>query len=180
VKRQCILYWLILALSLNNCSIFRGTDDVSGVPPGWVLNTPMEKGKIFGVGIVGKTFFQDDAWRNAADAARKELAKSLQGRIESAFLSVQSSGGNSWADEAYTVEATSWSTDIVMNNSQIVAMWYDGKGVVPGGDPGATYALAVIDFDNTEKALKPKIENNLSPEEYEKVLKALSEDFKKK
>ena len=180
MKRVFCFIWLVVFLEFSNCSIFVRKDESANSPPKWVFNIPYEEGKIYAVGTVGKTLFQDDAWKYAADSARNELAKNLQGRIENAFLSVQSSGKENWAAEAYTVEATSWSTDIVMNNSQIVALWYDEKGMIPGSQPGTTYALAVINFSNTETALKTKIENKVTPEQYEKIIKALSEDFKNK
>jgi len=144
--------------------------------PEWVIKIPYEEGKIYAVGSAGRTLFQDDAWKSASDAARSELAKNLQGRIENAFLHVQSVGGENWAVNAFTVEATSWSTEIVMENSQVVALWYDEKGIVPGSQPGTTYALAVLNISSAEKVLNPKIENDVTPEQYEKIIESLSID----
>ena len=178
-KIVIILCFLFFALLINYCGSTKDSK-FSDSLPNWVLNIPYEEGKIYAVGSAGRTLFQNDAWKSASDAARSELAKNLQGRIENAFLSVQSTGGANWAVEAYVVEATSWSTDIVMNNSQILALWYDEKGVVPGGQSGTTYALAVLNISSTEKALKPKIENDVTPEQYEKIIESLSKDFGKK
>lgn len=177
MKKIVIIFcFLFFALLINYCGSSKDSK-FSDSLPNWVLNIPYEEGKIYAVGSVGRTLFQDEAWKNAADAARSELAKNLQGRIENAFLSVQSTGGANCAVEAYVVEATSWSTDIVMNNSQVVALWYDEIGIVPGSQPGTTYALAVLNISSTTKALKPKIENNVTPEQYEKIIESLSKEF---
>jgi hypothetical protein len=114
---------------------------------------------------------------NASDAARSELAKSIQAHIQNAFLHVQSSSGENWAEEAYVVEATSSATNAVMEKSQVVALWYDEKGLVPGSKPGTTYALAVMNISAAAEAVKTKIENKVKKEQEEKILNAISNDI---
>ena len=147
-----------------------------GPPPGWVLDIPAESGRLYAVGSCGRTYYKDDAWRNAADNARGELAKNLQARIQNAFLAVQSTDGANWALNETVVESTSSATDVVMNESQIVAMWYDENGTLTGGEPGTTYALAVLNLKEATEKLKLKIENKVTPAQYEKIKAAISQD----
>ena len=170
---------ILLSISLIsfiplNCANQKVTKKFAKEPPDWVLNIPREEGKIFAVGSCGRTYVQADAWEGASDAARNELAKNLQARIRNAFLFMQSSDGRNWADEAFVVEATASATDIVMENSQITALWYDETGVVPGSTPSTTYALAVLNLAKATEVIKPKIENEVTSEQYDKIINAIS------
>lgn len=121
-----ISFWaslfLLTCFFLHDCTQVPKKPDLSLSTPSWVFNIPFEDGKIFAVGSCGRTYWQIDAWKLASDDARSELAKNLQAKIRNAFLLVQSSDGTNWADKAFVVEATSSATDIVMKNSQIVAL----------------------------------------------------------
>jgi len=164
---QPLLIFLLLAV---HCS---STNRFSQQLPSWVLDIPNEKGKLYAVGTCGRTYIQKNAWERAADAARSEMAKNVQAHVQNAFLVVQRTEGNPWADEAFVVEATSSATDAVMGESQVVALWYDELGVVPGSKPGTTYVLAVMNLSNAIEKIKTKIEHNVSEEEYEKIISVL-------
>jgi len=176
--RRCYLMF-ILALVIWSVGGCAGNRQLrGGQPPGWVIDIPVEAGRLYAVGSCGRTYYRDDAWRNAADNARGELAKNLQARIQNAFLAVQSTDGANWALNETVVQSTSSATDIVMNEAQIVSMWYDEKGKMPGGEPGTTYALAVLYLHAAAEKLKLKIENRVTPAQYEKIREAISGDRK--
>lgn len=134
----------------------------------------MEDGKLYAVGSCGRTFIPENAWKYAADDARGELATNLQARVQGAFLLVQKSGNRGFIDEAYIVDATATATDIVMKESQIVSIWFDEHGEVPGGDQGTTYALAVMTVSKATSAIKTQIVNDVTDEEAEKIIDAIS------
>lgn len=169
---------VIAVLSLRGCAGNRPLKNDPQFPPDWVIDIPVEAGKLYAVGSCGRTYYRDDAWRNAADNARGELAKNLQARIQNAFLAVQSTDGANWALNESVVEATSSATDVVMKESQIVSIWYDGNGTLPDGEPGATYALAVLYLQDATEKLKLKIENKVTPAQYEKIRETISGDRK--
>jgi hypothetical protein len=171
---RILLSVCVASLLVTACSVAGNRGNFSRHPPQWVLEMPRESGKLYAVGTCGRTRVQADAWKVAADAARSELAKNIQAHVRNAFLHVQSTDGTNWAEEAFVVEATSSATDAVMANSQVVALWYDERGVVPGSMPGATYALAVMYVSVAAEAVKTKIENKMTKEQYEKVMNAIS------
>jgi len=137
----CSLLPVAIAFVIAACITSRTHRNV----PTWIDKLPYEKGKLYAVGICGPTYFRDDGLVRAADNARKELAKSLGGRIQSVVLTKQSARAGQ-LDEAFLFSATSWSMDIVMTCSQIVTSWVDDQGEFSGGQRGYTYALAVLDF----------------------------------
>lgn len=175
IKARLLLPFFAAFLIVSCAGMF-GHVSFSKHPPDWVLNIPRESGKLYAVGTCGRTRIQADAWKNASDAARSELAKNIQAHVQNAFLHVQSTDGTNWADEAFVVEATSSATDAVMANSQIFALWYDEKGVVPGSNPGTTYALAILNISSATDAIKTKIENKVTKEQYEKIIKNMSKE----
>ncbi len=174
VRFYYLLLFLTAISSFPGCAGNRRLRSDPQSPPGWVLDIPVEPGRIYAVGSCGRTYYRDDAWRNASDNARGELAKNFQSRIRNAFLAVQSTDGANWALNETVVQATSSATDIVMNEAQIVSMWYDEKGTLPGGEPGTTYALAVLYLQEASEKLKLKIENKVTPAQYEKIREAIS------
>ena len=149
---------------------------INATPPAWIMNIPLEDSKIYAVGSCGRTFVPEDAWKNAANDARGELATNLQARVQGAFLLVKRSGGGGFVDQAYIVDATAVATDTVMEESQIVSIWFDENGVVPGGNQGTTYALAVMAVSKATSAIKTKIENVVSEEDSKKILNAISKE----
>lgn len=107
--------------------------------PRWLNHLPGEESFIYAIGVVGRTYYYEDGIVKAADAARKELAKSLAGHVEDFVFVLETTKGLETAKEVYTVQATTWATDIVMKEAEVIAFWVDGNGLV--GEKGATYAL---------------------------------------
>lgn len=148
--------FLIVCFLLLTCSSTDGTR-TSGKIPGWLFRAPEVKGKSYAVGISGPTFFQEDAKMNAAENARKELAKSLSSRVQSLYLGLQKSDYKK-EQELFLLTVSSWSTDIVILNSQILEIWVDEKAQMPNSQPGTVYALVVIDLEVVREYLQKHIE----------------------
>ena len=140
---------------------------VTDTIPAWVLKTPVESGRVYAVGAVGRVIFPQVAREKASDAARKELAKSLQSHVESVILVIQRSNNRSTVSEAFVVEATSVATNAVTDNATVVAIWTDLNNIVPNGDPEATYALAMIQVEGLPKRLGETAKKFLPPEQVE-------------
>lgn len=121
--------------------------------PAWVLNPPVEKNSLFAVGACGPTFYPEDGLVRAADDARKELAKSIGGRVQSVLL-IQETRTETRLDEAYHISATSWSMDVISLCAQVVASWKDLRGRLPSSNPGTTYALAMLDLSKIPSCLQ--------------------------
>lgn len=155
---------LLSVLAIWGCGSTAVVRAPSSVPD-WVERTPIEPGRLYAVGMVGRTLFSEDGRRNAADAARKELARSLSSRIESVLLHIERTRRPGFLGEAGIVSATSWATDLVVNGSQIREYWVDSKGLVPEGESGATYALAVIELATVPADLQQRAPEALSGEE---------------
>lgn len=163
---------IILVLLSINCS--SNLSNISEVEiPNWVLKTPTSNSKLYAVGIVGPSFYSEDGYKNASDSARKELAKSLGGRVQSVLLYINKKSGSS-AEEQYIVEATSWATDLVLSGSTIISTWLDVSGSVPNGAKGFTYALCEIPYNNIIHELFEKINkisNTHKNEDISKLIK---------
>ena len=136
--------FLLLTLGCHHSSRVQKSSPRDVAIPGWVLRTPNDPDNLYAVGISGPTFFAEDAKHYAADQARKELAKAIAGKVTSFMLMIQQSRGNT-ADEGFLVSATSWATDLVLHNSQILELWVDKQGSIQGSTQGTTYALCAID-----------------------------------
>lgn len=54
---------------------------------------------------------------------------------------------------------TSWATELVINESQIQGYWTDAKGLVPGGQHRATYALVMIPLTSVPADLNGSLED---------------------
>jgi len=147
--------------------------------PEWVLKTPFEKGKLYSVGIVGPTFLPEDGLRYSADEARKELAKSLGGRVRSVLL-LLSDSQKTTVREVSIVEATAWSTDLVLTRSAILSYWIDENGLVPNGVKMATYALCVISFENIYNGLNQRLSGILNEKQKNDALEELKKSLEKK
>ena len=117
-------------------------------PPEWLLHLPTENGRLYAVGVSGPTYFVEDAIKNACDDARKEIAKSLQSEIYSFYFGIDATRSPS-AKEYSSVQVTSSTTDVSLNNSQILAVWVDREGTAPGGMPKYVYALACLNLQDS-------------------------------
>jgi hypothetical protein len=136
---------ILLLWFMSGCS---GVDDLD-VPPEWVFRLPSESGKIFAVGLSGPTYFVEDGLKYACDDARKELAKSVSSQIQNMIIVVEESNSSS-TEEASVLLVNSAITDIVLKNSQIMAVWIDKKGYGPGSSKNYVYALGRMELTENE------------------------------
>jgi hypothetical protein len=131
----------------------------SGEIPSWINRLPQTEGKLYAVGISGPTYYPEDAKLNAAENARKELAKSLSVRVQALYLALQRGEGHQ-ESEISLVTVSFWAIDIVVLHSQVLELWVDQDAKIANSEPGTVYALALIDLDTVRRTLKSHIESN--------------------
>ncbi len=117
--------------------------------PEWVLRTPRMQGNVCAVGAVDPTFFRDDGIVRAKEAARAELARTVQVKINSVFLDVAENDG-SWVRQV--IDSTS---EVVLSGAEILEVWYDEAGSVQRR--GMTWALACMKTDQSVAELAAKL-----------------------
>lgn len=125
-----------------------------GPAPDWVLRTPRSPGNICAVGTVDPTFFRQDGVRHAAEAARNELARTIEVKVTSVMYDEQSTSG-SYVDEAFVQQVVGTMSDVVLAGAQIVETWYDELGSV--SRRGMTYALACMSTDRSIAELAERL-----------------------
>ncbi len=126
-------------------------------PPDWVLKTPDMEGRICSVGMSDPTFFEEDAKINAAEIARKELAKTLSIDINTIMIDFASGKGDS-VDTANVMQISSWASSAVVQNAEVLEYWCDTKGLV-SEKKNSTYALSCMPKKLDKDALKEKLTN---------------------
>lgn len=112
--------------------------------PDWVRRTPSPRGEVCAVGAVDRTFYVQDAHARAAEAARVELAKTIEVRVNSVMYDYQSTRG-SWVHSADVVKVVESVTDGVVHGAEVRATWRDVDGLHLA--PGMTFALACLRTD---------------------------------
>jgi hypothetical protein len=117
--------------------------------PEWVLRTPRMRGNICAVGAVDPTFFRQDGIASAAEAARNELARTVQVKINSVFLDVAENDG-SWVRQV--IDST---TEVVLSGAEVLEYWHDERGTVQRR--GMTWALACMKTDQSVAELAAKL-----------------------
>lgn len=117
--------------------------------PDWVLRTPRMPGNVCAVGAVDPTFFRDQGIENAKEAARAELARTVQVKINSMFLDVAENDG-SWVRQV--IDSTS---EVVLSGAEVLEVWYDETGSVQRR--GMTWALACMKTDQSVAELAAKL-----------------------
>lgn len=117
--------------------------------PEWVLRTPRMQGNVCAVGAVDPTFFRDDGIERAKEAARAELARTVQVKINSVFLDVSENDG-SWVRQV--IDSTS---EVVLSGAEVLEVWYDETGSVQRR--GMTWALACMKTDQSVAELAAKL-----------------------
>jgi hypothetical protein len=122
--------------------------------PEWVMKTPRMKGNICAVGVVDPTFFRQDGVTHAGEAARNELARTVQVKISAAMIDVETSRGAS-VQESFVQEVVGSISDVVLSGAQVMEVWYDARGAV--SRQGMTYALACMPTDQSVAALAEKL-----------------------
>lgn len=126
--------------------------------PEWVLRTPRLKGNVCAVGAVDPTFYRQDGLTRSAEAARNELARTVQVKISSVMLDEQTVRG-SHIEESSIQEVIGSISDVVLSGAQVMEYWYDDRGSV--SRRGMTYALACMATDQSAAELAEKLKNVL-------------------
>jgi hypothetical protein len=126
------------------------------VVPAWVDKVPDTHGRICALGSAEPTFFHEDGKIYSAEAARNQLAATLQVTVQSVMVDVQSSLGADQVDQAYVQQVQSYASDAVVSGAQIVSYWADDTGV--RGRTGATFALACMSTDQSVVELDQRLQ----------------------
>jgi hypothetical protein len=124
--------------------------------PDWVMRTPSIEKKVCAVGSVDPTFYRDDGRKNASDAARNQLAKTVQVKISTVMYDEINTHGGGWTDEVSVQQIVGSISDVVLSGAQIAEVWFDEHGVVDRD--GMTYAMACMPTDASMKELAAKLE----------------------
>ena len=130
--------------------------------PDWVQATPTRKGRVCAVGAVDPTFYRQDGLVYAAEAARNELARSIQVHIYSVMYDVETERGGS-TQQHIVSEVVTAVHDGVLSGAEIMGTWFDGAGAV--SRQGMTYALACMSTDQSVAQLAEKLEQAFPDEE---------------
>ena len=147
--------------------------------PDWLRGEPKVEGMICAIGSSGPTFYKDDAKAYAAENARKELAKTIQIRIESILIDFSAEKGSS-IDEATVAQVTSSATSAVVENSKVIDYWYDEEGIV-SNQKNFTFALCCMPRKVNKSILAggmTSIERRLNQDEMDQLLEEVINDFK--
>lgn len=122
--------------------------------PEWVLRTPRMKGNVCAVGAVDPTFYRQDGLTRSAEAARNELARTVQVKISSVMYDEQTVRG-SHVDEVFVQEIIGSISDVVLSGAEVLEYWYDERGAI--SRRGMTYALACMSTDQSAAQLAEKL-----------------------
>ena len=119
-------------------------------PPEWVTSVPQPQGQVCATGGVDPTYYRQDGRRFAAEAARNELARSIEVHITSVMVDVETSRGGS-VNQYIVSEVVSFVEDGVVRGAEVLSYWYDAVGSL--SRRGMTYALACIRTDQSLEQL---------------------------
>ena len=131
-----------------------------GAAPEWVLKLPRKKGRICAIGAVDPTFFQQDGLKNAAEAARTELARAVQVKISSVMYDYQDEMG-SYVEQSSVQEVVGSISDVVLSGAEVEESWFDELGSVQR--KGMTYALACMSTSKSAAEFAEKLKS-IAPE----------------
>lgn len=109
---------------------------------------------------------------HAAEAARNELARSIQVHISSVMYdtSTQRGGG---VRQFIVSEVVTAVNEGVLSGAEILAYWFDATGTV--SRDGMTYALACMDTKQSVADLAAKLETAFPDEEHKDQIVAVKE-----
>jgi hypothetical protein len=176
-----LLWGLGLAISVGGCASRRGPPPPPPPPPApvevpdWVLQIPKMAGKVCATGAVDPTFYRQDGRVNAAEAARNELARSIQVHINSIMYDTETSRGGHV--QSYIVsEVVTAVNEGVLSGAEILSYWFDASGAV--SRQGMTYALACMDINQSVADLAEKLEAAHPGEEHKNEIAAVKERAK--
>lgn len=133
----------------------------AGEVPDWVYKLPSKSGHLCATGAVDPTYFRQDGRVYAAEAARNELARSIEVKINSVMYDVETSRGGSVRQHIVS-EVVTAVQDGVVAGAEVLAYWFDAVGAV--SKAGMTYALACIDTNKPVEQLANRL-RELTPEE---------------
>ena len=139
-KMRTVFTLMILIAFLSGCQT-AGDVKVINDPPSWLRGEPKVEGMICAVGMSEPTYFKKDAWKYAAENARKALARTLSIEINTLMIDISSEKGSS-INEGTVMEVSSWATNAVVQDSEILEYWHDAEGVLSRNN--ITYALACM------------------------------------
>ena len=138
--------------------------------PVWVSSVPQPKGQVCATGAVDPTYYRQDGRTRAAEAARNELARSIEVHITSVMVDVETSRGGS-VNQYIVSEVTSLVENGVVQGAEVVSYWYDPVGSV--SRRGMTYALACIRTDQSLERLTESLKTAYPEEEDQEKVEAI-------
>jgi hypothetical protein len=109
--------------------------------PQWLLEPPVEAGRICAAGIAGPTWRRRDQPASALRDARLALAAAIESRVEKRVFD----DGHGVAKVARQVDPSAYALDRAAEAESLEMEWYDESGTGPVGLPGILYGLACID-----------------------------------
>ncbi len=133
--------------------------------PEWVVKMPRKNGYICATGAVDPTFYRQDGRVHAAEAARGELAKSIEVQVTSVMYDEQSSAHGRDIDQAVVTQVVGSITEGVLSGSEVLAYWFDDVGTV--SRVGMTYALACMSTSQSVAQLADKLKEAYQGEDRE-------------
>lgn len=109
--------------------------------PSWLIDPPVEAGRICAAGIAGPTWEPEDQPASALRDARLALAIALESRIEKRIYD----DGRGVARIARQVDPSPSALERASTASELEREWFDEDGRGPVGLPGVLYGLACIE-----------------------------------
>lgn len=143
--------------------------------PEWVFRIPRKPGQICATGAVDPTFYRQDGRVNAAEAARGELARTIQVKVTAVMYDEQTTSG-SYVDQAIVTETIGTISEAVIAGAEVVSYWFDATGAVSRS--GMTYALACMRTDQSVAELAARLKEAFPDEEHEDEIADVKERAK--
>jgi hypothetical protein len=131
--------------------------------PSWLDKLPGSASKVFAAGYSGPTFRAEDAVQYAGENAVDNLVSSLRAHVQAYTLLVENASHLSVDDFARTENPDEAFKEIVKKSAKIEATWADPDGVRPGDPPGAVWALASIEVQNSKGGANAVENKDLGP-----------------
>ena len=99
IKNLSSLSIFFLLVGCNTPTLEKKSDNICYSTPNWVINIPVSKTKIYGVGIAGENFNGVNAQRRSAiSKAVNEIAMQMKIKVNNSFYSKQNSNGENYAN----------------------------------------------------------------------------------
>lgn len=119
--------------------------DLSALPdlvyPRWLIEPPVENGRVCATGISGPTWDEEDQRRSALRDARLAIAVALESRIEKRIFD----DGRGVARVARQVDPSPAALRRAAAADALESQWLDTDGIGPIGMPGVLYGLVCIE-----------------------------------